>query len=82
MVMVAMPVLDLIITAVWVGGLALFLVGQAMVSWWRFRYAARAAAHARRLSEATASRPAADADVLQFRARSAQGTPRSREATP
>jgi hypothetical protein len=79
--MVAMQSLDLIITTVWVGGLALFLVGQAVVSWWRFRYATRSAAHARQLSEATASPPAEEADVLPFPARSA-ATTRSREATP
>jgi hypothetical protein len=56
--MVAMAVLDSVVSLVWIGGLALVLLGKALLSWVRFRQATRSAAHARRLAEAT--RPLAD----------------------
>jgi Flp pilus assembly protein TadB len=51
--MVAMPLLDLIIAVIWLGGLTLFLLGQAVLGWLRLRYARRCARHASRLSQAT-----------------------------
>jgi HAMP domain-containing protein len=48
-----MPAGDLIVAAVWVGGLTLFLLGQAFAGWLKLRYARRSARHASRLSEAT-----------------------------
>ena len=51
--MLAMPRTDLIIAAVWVGGLSLLLLGQAFIGWLRLQYAKRSARHASRLSEAT-----------------------------
>ena len=51
--MVAMPAADLIVTALWVGGLTLFLLGQAFAGWLKLRYARRSARHASRLFEAT-----------------------------
>jgi hypothetical protein len=51
--MVAMPVADLIVAALWVGGLTLFLLGQALAGWLKLRYARRSARHAARLFEAT-----------------------------
>jgi hypothetical protein len=51
--MVAMPLFDLIIVVIWLGGLTLFLLGQAVLSWLRLRYARRCARHAARLSEVT-----------------------------
>ena len=63
-----MPLLDRVVTAVWVGGLVLFLLARAVLSWWKFRYATKSALYARRLSEATA--PAPQAEVLQFRRKS------------
>ncbi|HEV8421592.1 MAG TPA: hypothetical protein VGR13_09590 [Actinomycetota bacterium] len=51
--MVAMPAADLIVAALWVGGLTLFLLGQAFAGWLKLRYARRSARHASRLFEAT-----------------------------
>ena len=51
--MVATAGIDLIITATWVGGLTLFLLVRALVSWRRFRHNSNFAVQARRLSEAT-----------------------------
>jgi Flp pilus assembly protein TadB len=51
--MVAMPQADLIVAALWVGGLSLFLLGQAFAGWVKLRYARRSARHASRLVEAT-----------------------------
>jgi hypothetical protein len=51
--MVAMPEADLIVAAVWVGGLTLFLIAQAFVGWLKLRYARRSARHASRLFDAT-----------------------------
>ena len=51
--MVAMPTADLIVAALWVGGLTLFLLGQAFAGWLKLRYARRSARHASRLFEAT-----------------------------
>jgi hypothetical protein len=51
--MVAMPVADLIVAALWVGGLTLFLLGQALAGWLKLRYARSSARHASRLYEAT-----------------------------
>jgi hypothetical protein len=51
--MVAMPQTDLIVAALWVGGLSLFLLGQAFAGWVKLRYARRSARHALKLSEAT-----------------------------
>ena len=48
-----MPTADLIVAALWVGGLTLFLLGQAFAGWLRLRYARRSARHASRLFEAT-----------------------------
>jgi hypothetical protein len=53
MSMVAMPNADLIVAGLWVGGLTLFLLGQAFAGWLKFRYARRSARHASRLFEAT-----------------------------
>lgn len=52
-----MPLLDLIVAATWLGGLTLFLLGQAFIGWLRLRYARRCARHAARLSEATRAIP-------------------------
>jgi hypothetical protein len=71
--MVAMSLWGLILTSTWIGALVLILVGQALWVWVRFRYAERAADHARRLVEATmaADRPAIretdSATILAFR---------------
>jgi heme/copper-type cytochrome/quinol oxidase subunit 2 len=79
--MVAMSLWGLIMAMTWIGALVLVLVGQAVWVWVRFRYAERAADHARRLVEATkaADRPAVTeartATVLAFR--SASNKPRS-----
>jgi len=51
--MVAMPTTDLIVAALWVGGLTLFLLGQAFAGWLKLRYARSSARHASRLLEAT-----------------------------
>ncbi len=72
--MVATPAFDLIVAIVWVGGLTLFLLCRALISWQRFRRTAEIAAQARRLSEATRQTviPRASgkpADVIPFRAR-------------
>jgi hypothetical protein len=48
-----MPRADLIVAALWVGGLTLFLLGQAFAGWLRLRYARHSAQHASRLFEAT-----------------------------
>jgi hypothetical protein len=51
--MVAMSQWGLILTTTWIGALVLVLLGQALWVWVRFRYAERAADHARRFVEAT-----------------------------
>jgi hypothetical protein len=55
--MVAMPAVDLIVAAVWVGGLTLLLLGQAVIGWLKLQYARRSAEHASRLFEATRAIP-------------------------
>jgi hypothetical protein len=69
--MVAMPTLDSVVSLLWIGGLALVLVGRAVLVWLRFRYATRSALHARRLADSTKQSdiPAGRkglADVLPF----------------
>ena len=56
--MVAMPTLDLIVAALWVGALALILVAQATYVWLSHRHWARAAREAGRLAAATRPEPA------------------------
>ena len=51
--MVAMPQLDLVITAAWVGLLVAALLGQAVWAWLGCRRAARYAREAARLARAT-----------------------------
>jgi hypothetical protein len=51
--MVAMPALDLIVSTVWVGGLAIVLLAQAVYAWLGHRHWARYARQAARLAEAT-----------------------------
>jgi hypothetical protein len=71
--MVAMSLWGLILTSTWIGAMVLVLLGQALWVWVRFRYAERAADHARRLVEATGAtdRPpipeARTAKILAFR---------------
>jgi hypothetical protein len=65
--MVARPLLDLIIAAIWVGGLTLFLLGQAVLGWLRLRYARRCARHASRLAEATRANSHREAVTLSTR---------------
>jgi len=48
-----MQVLDSVVSLVWIGGLALVLLGKAVTAWLRFRYATRSAVHASRLAEVT-----------------------------
>ena len=48
-----MPLFDLIIASMWVAGLTIVLLAQAVNSWMRYRLAARYARHAARLSAAT-----------------------------
>ena len=78
-----MSLWGLILTTVWIGGLVLVLLGQALWVWVRFRYAERAADHARRLVEATRATDRSPipetptAKVLTFR--SASTTPPSGE---
>jgi len=61
--MVAMPTLDLIVSIVWVGALAVVLLAQAVYLWLGHRHWARYARYAARLADATrpAARPAARA---------------------
>jgi hypothetical protein len=51
--MVAMALFDLIIAAIWLGGLTVYLLGQAVLGWVKLRYARTCARQASRLSEAT-----------------------------
>lgn len=74
--MVAMPLFDSVVSLVWMGGLAIVLVGRAVISWVRFRSATKVAVQARRLAEATLElakpRPTVvseNADILAFRGR-------------
>ena len=53
--MLATSSVDLIMATVWVGGLTLFLIGRAVVSWTRFRRTSNFAVYARLLSDATRS---------------------------
>jgi hypothetical protein len=46
------------VSLIWVGALALILVGRAMLSWLAFRYASRSAARAKEIAEATTPPPA------------------------
>jgi hypothetical protein len=69
--MVAMPVLDSVVSLLWIGGLALVLLSRAVFSWFRFRHATRSALHARRLDEAT--RPVATRRVVTGTARQLDG---------
>ena len=73
--MVAMPVLDSVVSLVCIGGLALVLLGRAMRVWLRFRYATRSARHAKRLADATkqVTSPATErpvTSIVVFRKRS------------
>ncbi len=72
--MVAMPMLDSVVSLVWIGGLALVLLIRAMLVWLRFRHATRSALHAQRLADATkpVSTPATErpvTNILAFRKR-------------
>ena len=60
--MVAMPTLDLIVSIIWVGALAIALLVQALYAWVGHRYWARSAREAERLAAAT--RPAPPLKVL------------------
>ena len=51
--MVSMSELDLTVPLLWIVGVTLVLVARAVLSWLRFRYAAKSAFHARRLANAT-----------------------------
>jgi ABC-type nickel/cobalt efflux system permease component RcnA len=51
--MLAMPTLDLVVTLVWIGGLAIVVLAQAVLAWLAHRQATRAARMAARLAEAT-----------------------------
>jgi hypothetical protein len=53
--MVAMPTLDLIVSTVWVGALAVVLLAQAVYAWLGHRHWVRFAREAARLAEATRS---------------------------
>ena len=55
--MVAMPALDLIVSTVWVGALAVVLLVQAVHAWLGHRQWARFASQAARLAEATKFEP-------------------------
>jgi hypothetical protein len=80
--MVATAGIDLIITATWVGGLTVFLLVRALVSWRRFRHNSNFAVQARRLSEATdraalptaSDRASGDVVPLRGRPRAAAGS--------
>jgi hypothetical protein len=48
--MVAMRTLDMVVGLSWMGLLATVLVGQAVLAWWRYRWANRLAGKAERLS--------------------------------
>jgi hypothetical protein len=63
--MVAMPTADLIVATLWVGGLTLFLLGQALTGWLKLRYARRSARHASRLFEATRAASARRAPAMK-----------------
>jgi hypothetical protein len=54
--MVAMPTLDLIVSVLWIGGLAMVLLVQAVYAWLGHRHWARYARQAARLAEATRPR--------------------------
>jgi hypothetical protein len=51
--MVAMPAVDFIVAATWVGLLVLVLVARATASWFKYRRAMRIARDAERLEMAT-----------------------------
>jgi hypothetical protein len=55
--MVAIPALDLVVSIVWVGALAVVLLAQAVYAWLGHRQWARYARHAARLAEATRFEP-------------------------
>jgi len=48
--MVAMRALDMVVGLSWLGLLASVLVGQAVLAWWRYRWATGLARRAERLS--------------------------------
>ena len=50
--MVAMPALDLIVSVLWIAGLAVVLVAQAVYAWLGHRHWSRYARQAQRLAEA------------------------------
>jgi hypothetical protein len=77
--MVAMPRLDLIVTAVWVSGLSLVVLAQAVLLYVRHRLATRRAEGAARLADAIVFPPGGRDAVM---ARSASDRSSARAPDP